>query len=60
MFIVIQSAKAVLSDAFIHHRQTSGPWRGAIALTFISLFDRDTAQTVKERFGKKLYESLLV
>jgi len=22
--------------------------------------DRDTAQTVKERFGKKLYESLLV
>lgn len=24
------------------------------------LFSRDTAQTVKERFGKKLYESLLV
>jgi len=26
----------------------------------LSPANRDTAQTVKERFGKKLYESLLV
>lgn len=29
-------------------------------ILFIFVSDRDTAQTVKERFGKKLYESLLV
>lgn len=49
MRIVIQGAK---SSAFIHRLQ--------VAVTFILISHRDTAQTVKERFGKKLYESLLV
>lgn len=40
--------------------------KGVMDLNFYFIFfnffvpGRDTAQTVKERFGKKLYESLLV
>lgn len=47
--------------------EEDGPFAGTVEpfwteclTSLVFFFDRDTAQTVKERFGKKLYESLLV